>query len=421
MSSIGSKLKFKRKQKKLTQAELAEGLVNRSYISQIEKGIVTPSYKIVVSLAKRLGEDISYFIEEQEVDLLTITDIQRNLKNAIVYIELNEWKKAEENILKISEEYLKKLDLREKGMYYWVLGEVFLFYKDWEKSIEFLERSRNNLIVRGDESDLIKCLNSLAKANMNNKNNEEALEILTEAGYLLIKNQINNVLKIEVLLNMAVCHGKIGEFHSAIRLCKEAIYINSMTNTNYKSGELFMTLGICYKKSGDLRKALEFYLKAEKFFEIFESKFNLAATLINLGILFRETQEFNVALTFIERAKIQFQELNDDYQVCNCYVELVRTYISNNNSSIAEEIAFESIKMIPESFPYLRKQVFEALSEIFLVKNDLRNALAYLEQAEELTPKSSNTDLTIKKARIYLKMGDFKIAAELFNLSLTSS
>jgi len=420
MTSIGSKLKIKRKQKKLTQAELADGLVDRSYISQIEKGIVTPSYKTIVSLAKRLGEDISYFIEEQEVDLLTITDIQRKLKNAIVYIELNEWKKAEENILKISEEYLIKLDLRNKGLYYWVLGEVLLYNKDLEKSIGFLRQSRNILEVSGRESDLIKCLNSLSKAYMNNNKNEEALGILTEASYLLIKNQINNGSKIEVLLNMAVCHGKIGEFHSAIRLCKEAIYINSMTNTNYKSGELFMTLGICYKMSGDLKKALEYYLKAEKFFKIFESKFNLAGTLINLGILFRETQEFKVALNFIERAKILFQELNDEYQVCNCYVELVRTYISHNNYSIAKELAFESIRLIPENFLYLRKQVFEALSDIFLAKNEPMNSLDYLERAEELTQKSPDIDLTIKKAQIYLKMGDFKVAAELFSLSLTT-
>lgn len=181
-----------------------------------------------------------------------------------------------------------------------------------------------------------------------------------------------------------------------------------------------MTLGICYKMSGDLKKALEYYLKAEKFFKIFESKFNLAGTLINLGILFRETQEFKVALNFIERAKILFQELNDEYQVCNCYVELVRTYISHNNYSIAKELAFESIRLIPENFLYLRKQVFEALSDIFLAKNEPMNSLDYLERAEELTQKSPDIDLTIKKAQIYLKMGDFKVAAELFSLSLTT-
>lgn len=418
MSSIGTKFKNIRKQKKLTQAELAEGLVNRSYISQIEKGTVVPSYKTVVLLAERLGESVSYFVENQEIELFSITDLQKKIKSAQVHLELNDINKMKKIIFEIKVEDLFKLDEHEKGLYYCMLGEIFLFQEEWQESINYLMTGKTCIENSEDERTLIKCLNSLSKALMNIGNIEEALEVLNEANDLVIKNQFNDVLKIEVLLNLAVCHGRIGEFRSAIRSCKEAVSINQMTNNNYKSGEIFMTLGICYKKSGDLNKAKEFYLKAVSFFEIFESNYNKAGTLINLGILFRERQEYNTAINYIEEAKEIFQELEDQYQVSNCLVEIVRTYVSLKKFFEAKELSFKTLKVMGEDFPPLRKQIYELLSDISLNKSELKCALSYLSKAEELIQTNPDYNLMVKKARIYLELKEYKVAAELFESSM---
>ncbi|MCX6706099.1 MAG: helix-turn-helix transcriptional regulator [Candidatus Woesebacteria bacterium] len=53
---IGKKIKQIRKQKKLSQVEVAvDAGINPSYYSKIERGEVNPSLKIFYSIAKSLG------------------------------------------------------------------------------------------------------------------------------------------------------------------------------------------------------------------------------------------------------------------------------------------------------------------------------------------------------------------------------
>lgn len=418
MSNIGNKLKEIRKQKKLTQAELAEGLINRSYISQIEKGTVTPSYKTMLLIAERLDTDISYFLNDQELNLLSLTEIQKNLKNAQVYLELNEIRKAEKliyEVKEVKEKFFSKLSLDEQGIYYLLLGEISLFKEEWEDSILFLSKSIEYFERSGNEKNQIKSLNNLSKVNMSLSKIHDALEYLNRASDLLIANQIVDTLRIEVLLNMSICHGRINEFYSAIRLCKEAHYINTKTKKNYKSGEIFMTLGICYKKIGNLDQAKEFYLKAEQFFEVFELNFNKAGTLLNLSILSRETKEYDSAIKYIQAAKILFENLKDNYQVYNCEIEHIKMHIALQNYKDAKKMALEIKDSLPEKFKYLKKQVIEILCEICIEKEEFNQALSYIEEANKIDIENLETNLIIKKAQIHLRLGDFEIAAKLFD------
>lgn len=61
-SHLGFYLKQVRKEKKLTQTKLAEGICSRSYISLLEQGQVTPSPEIVTQLAQKLKVDLQEFI-----------------------------------------------------------------------------------------------------------------------------------------------------------------------------------------------------------------------------------------------------------------------------------------------------------------------------------------------------------------------
>ncbi|NIA61166.1 helix-turn-helix transcriptional regulator [Bacillus pacificus] len=49
---IGEQIKSLRKKAKLTQQDLAEGIITRSYLSQIEQGSVQPTYEVLEKFAK---------------------------------------------------------------------------------------------------------------------------------------------------------------------------------------------------------------------------------------------------------------------------------------------------------------------------------------------------------------------------------
>ena len=57
---------------------------------------------------------------------------------------------------------------------------------------------------------------------------------------------------------------------------------------------------------------------------------------------------------------------------------------------------------------------YEILSDIFILEENLGEALNYIQMAEELAAKDNSSELIRKKARIHMKLENFKTAAELF-------
>lgn len=65
MNMLGEKLRLRRKELKLSQKTLAEGICEQSQISKIERGSFMPSAELLFKLSKRLEVPLDYFFNEQ--------------------------------------------------------------------------------------------------------------------------------------------------------------------------------------------------------------------------------------------------------------------------------------------------------------------------------------------------------------------
>ncbi len=63
---LGEKLREARKERKLTQAALAEGIVTRNMLSRIENGAASPSLSVICALADRLSVPVGYLIDDRD-------------------------------------------------------------------------------------------------------------------------------------------------------------------------------------------------------------------------------------------------------------------------------------------------------------------------------------------------------------------
>ncbi|PEA53528.1 transcriptional regulator [Bacillus pseudomycoides] len=72
MTTLGEKIRTLRKEKKLTQSELAGTELTKSMLSQIENGKATPSMKTLRYLADKLGCDASFLLEEDAIELAAL-------------------------------------------------------------------------------------------------------------------------------------------------------------------------------------------------------------------------------------------------------------------------------------------------------------------------------------------------------------
>lgn len=391
MSEIGEILKQLRKQKKMTQSELAEGIVNRSYISQIEKNLVQPSFKTVTLLAKKLNVDISLFYENIELKALSESELKNQIKNAKYHLEINNQGALSQSVGElenISEEAFDKLNGIDKTEFHFVLASYYFQKDNLEKCMEYAQKGLQLAQENGLERKEIDFLLKIAKVHIEENDFHVSLTYLNQANNIILSNRLMDLVKVDVLLNMGICHGRIGEYYSAIRLCEEALHINSITQSTHKSGELFMTLGICYRNVHDLEQSQKFYEKAMQYFDLFEQSFNKAGILINLAILFREKNDIKKCIELIKEAKQIFIEMDNDYQVLNCDVELFKTnVIVGNFSSIPTD--FKKIdELIPNDYKTLKRDLHTAMIDFYFNSKQYRDALVFLTESQEITSKN---------------------------------
>lgn len=90
MDTLGKKIRVLRREQKLTQHALADGMVTASMISQIESDRAIPSSALLKHIAGRLNVDLSYF----ESDLLDKSDELQNYRTARQYMANNRYKDA---------------------------------------------------------------------------------------------------------------------------------------------------------------------------------------------------------------------------------------------------------------------------------------------------------------------------------------
>ena len=80
---IGSTIRQLRKEKKLTQAQLADGIVTRNMLSLIENGSATPSLQTLESLSEKFGVSPAYFFNyEKGTKFKVLIDHEDEIKKA---------------------------------------------------------------------------------------------------------------------------------------------------------------------------------------------------------------------------------------------------------------------------------------------------------------------------------------------------
>ena len=99
---IGRKIREQRIYKKITQEKLAEMVdISTTYLSGIERGKKTPSFKVMVDIAKCL--DMSFdFILSNEIDIIQEKNVDAELHEFEMMLELLPENELKKQFIKLS-------------------------------------------------------------------------------------------------------------------------------------------------------------------------------------------------------------------------------------------------------------------------------------------------------------------------------
>ena len=142
---LATRLKNRRKELKMSQRELAEGICKQGQISRLENGEFTPGADFLYALSKKLKVSIDYFFNEQIGE--EIDELSEFKKLAQTFITNRNYESLK-YIYELESVKVHRLSLVDKFYMEWIKSLIdFYFYGQQEEAVERLEKVLSQLNV----------------------------------------------------------------------------------------------------------------------------------------------------------------------------------------------------------------------------------------------------------------------------------
>ncbi|WP_018922915.1 helix-turn-helix domain-containing protein [Salsuginibacillus kocurii] len=269
---LGSTLKYLRKQKGMTQKELALGVCTQAQISRIENGEMLPSALICFELVHKLGMGTDYFyslVKNPRSDYMLVfkEEVGRLIHNRD-YEELDKLMQSEKANPLFQNPDDQQFMLWHEGI------ASFHYHQDYKQAFAKLHEALNKVIPSNHESlytvQEINIIHSLAIFYYELKDYDDALITLDQALGFIDKRLIQplNSLKVRVLFTKSQVLTDQGEYEEALKTCEKGITLVLKNETFKLLGELYYQKGYVSLFLSQKNTAYECLVRSAQVFEI---------------------------------------------------------------------------------------------------------------------------------------------------------
>lgn len=269
---IGSHIKHLRKQAKITQSELADGIGTQAQISKIENGEVIPLCTTLYEIAVKLGVEVNYFYNQAYIPRVDyINEVKYQIRKAIRernYNEVDEIIRNEEHNIAFKIPSNHQFIIWHKGI------TEFYVRNDTKKALRLLEDAfklgKGNKNIFPLSLQDIEILISQAIINTEIMNYEKSIEIYQSAiNYLKYIPEITDMrVVIRLYYNLAQSLFKVDAFNDAVSYSEKGIRLCLKEELLYLLGELHYEAGESYQALNNTEESLKYYLHAREVFII---------------------------------------------------------------------------------------------------------------------------------------------------------
>jgi signal transduction histidine kinase len=367
------------------------------------------------SIDKKRNKINNVFMKSIDDKQLNDQDIYqlRQLRESIVEMPHDE---AEAAIVKIKE-YLKEYDfssaLELKYSLMMKLGEIHGRNSEVEDSAEYFKTILNSPDAQAFTILIRKASANLAITYALQDLYREALDIW----YTLLKDEKDVDLKLNLLSNICVAHGIIGEYHDSIHNAYQALELADKHGLPERRMDPLQNLGAAYEKMGEPQKAMKYWLETLDLSRKYKSVRREFESLGNISLAYVQLKEYKKALSYaFDALKLRKKHLPEE--------SLGISY--NNIGFVYEnagdmENALKYYKMGEQWYQKLRRNSALAhcylnQASLYLKMGDLSKSLIKLNEASEienaLIVMQNNSQITAMYAKVYAALGDYQKAFE---------
>lgn len=297
MATLGEKIKALRKEKKLTQTELAGSELTKSMLSQIENGKATPSMKTLQYIAEKLGCETSFLLEEDDDEIVElIQKMERLIKNKCdeVYETLlpivQKQLPSTLNTARLYKQFITAAAvMNDYNIEYYVETAVSIF----EKYTLYRESTETKLLfyyMLFKQKKYKECLQMIATIRDEYKAKNLEMDLITH---------------IQLYLKEAIILLAYGNYEKCEKVILDALAFSKKHQVYYKTDEFYRILSYQKIITTDKEQYL-YYIKKSEQFAIFTEDTLSAANVDILKAYYYNTvtNEYTIALEHLE----QFRE-----------------------------------------------------------------------------------------------------------------
>ena len=297
MATLGEKIKALRKEKKLTQTELAGSELTKSMLSQIENGKATPSMKTLQYIAEKLECEPSFLLEEDEGKIVELIQKMEPLIKAngdevyktllpIVQTDLP----PTLNTARLYKQFITAAAvMNDYNIEYYVETAVSIF----EKYTLYRESTETKLLfyyMLFKQKKYKECLQMIATIRDEYKAKNLEMDLITH---------------IQLYLKEAIILLAYGNYEKCEKVILDALAFSKKHQVYYKTDEFYRILSYQKIITTDKEQYL-YYIKKSEQFAIFTEDTLSAANIDILKAYYYNTvtNEYTIALEHLE----QFRE-----------------------------------------------------------------------------------------------------------------
>ncbi|HFJ9329557.1 TPA: helix-turn-helix domain-containing protein [Bacillus paranthracis] len=297
MATLGEKIKALRKEKKLTQTELAGSELTKSMLSQIENGKATPSMKTLQYIAEKLECEPSFLLEEDERKIVELIQKMEPLIKAngdevyktllpIVQTDLP----PTLNTARLYKQFITGAAImNDYNIEYYVETAVSIF----EKYTLYRESTETKLLfyyMLFKQKKYKECLQMIATIRDEYKTKNLEMDLITH---------------IQLYLKEAIILLAYGSYEKCEKVILDALAFSKKHQVYYKTDEFYRILSYQKIIVADKERYL-YYIKKSEQFAIFTEDTLSAANVDILKAYYYNTitNEYTIALEHLE----QFRE-----------------------------------------------------------------------------------------------------------------
>jgi len=327
MSSLGERIRARRKELGLTQSQLGGTDLTKGFISLVEKGRAKPSIETLVLLARRLQKPVGYFLEEGTP--LGKKALQIRLASAWVSLKRGEFTQAAEAFSEALAVAQQQHDEAAEAECNIGLGSALAGLRQFDLARQHVQRGRELAEAAHTPRHLARVSHVLGLIEYYQRNLAAAREHFVE-GYRLVQELGHPDLSLagSLLLNLGNTYQEIGDYAEAARWFREALSTLEPTQDLHRIGMAHVQLGAAHRENGNHDAALAHLERAEHIFEFLEDIGLLAQARTSIGVMLLEQGEIDDAIGHLRHSLHIRERIGDDPGRARTLTELARALIA---------------------------------------------------------------------------------------------